>query len=95
MELLRGATQTIERDHPAVLCEVTPDALRHAGSGLEEILEFFRTRGYQAEDPIVSDQRIGIQTLDYAELPEFFRQFEYSFYNILFRLPGDRASITS
>tara|TARA_B100000315_G_scaffold258715_1_gene311833 strand:- start:160 stop:1041 length:882 start_codon:yes stop_codon:yes gene_type:complete len=83
MEVLRGAVSTIERDQPAVLCEVTPEALHRAGSGVEELLGFFSTRGYRAEVLLSDDGRV--QTMDYPELFEFFGITEAEYHDVLFR----------
>jgi FkbM family methyltransferase len=83
MEVLRGAARTIERYQPAVLCEVTPGALHHAGSGVEELLGFFRTRGYRAEVLLTGDGRV--QSMDYPELLEFFGRSEAEYHDLLFR----------
>ncbi len=83
MEVLRGAVRTIERDKPAVLCEVTPEVLHRAGSGVEELLGFFRTLGYRAEVLLTGDGRV--QTMDYPELFEFFGRSEAEYHDVLFR----------
>lgn len=83
MEVLRGAVRTIERDQPAVLCEVTPEALRRAGSGVEEILEFFRTRGYRAE--VLLPGTGSVKPMEYPELVEFFARSGVEYHDVLFR----------
>ena len=85
MEVLRGATRTIERDRPAIFCEITPDALQRAGSGLDEILGFFRSRGYRGE--IVSNDSGKTKPLDYSELSEFFSRSGAEYHDVLFRPP--------
>lgn len=83
MEVLRGAVRTIERDQPAVLCEVTPEALHHAGSGVEEILGFFRTRGYSAE--VLLTDNGSVKLMDYPELVKFFGRSGAEYHDVLFR----------
>jgi FkbM family methyltransferase len=83
MEVLRGAARTIERDQPAILCEVTPEALSSAGSSVEELFGFFRTRGYRAEVLLPDDDRI--QAMDYLECIEFFGKSEAEYHDILFQ----------
>jgi len=83
MEALRGAVGTIERYRPAVLCEVTPEALRRAGSGVEDLLGFFRTRVYGAEVLLTGDGPV--RKMDTPELIEFFGRFEAEYHDVLFR----------
>ena len=45
MKVLQGARGSIERYKPAVLIELYEEALRDAGSSVDEVLEFFDKRG--------------------------------------------------
>ncbi len=83
MEVLRGAARTIERDHPAVLCEVTPDALSRAGSGVEELLEFFSARRYGASVEQRGEGRF--QALGWRELANFIAQSDAEYHDVLFQ----------
>lgn len=47
MNLLKGAIYTITSHKPSVLCEVTPNALKRAGSSHTELITFFDDLGYQ------------------------------------------------
>ena len=47
MNLLSGAKETIAKDRPSVLCEVTPKALQRAGSSHTELFRFFKNLDYQ------------------------------------------------
>ncbi len=70
-------------DRPAVLCEVTPETLHRAGSGVEELLGFFRTRGYRTEVLLTGEG--GVQAMDYPELFEFFGRSEAEYHDVVFR----------
>ncbi len=83
MKVLHGAVRTIERDQPSVLCEVTPEALNRAGSGVEEILGFFRTRGYSAE--VLLTDNGSVKLMDYPELVKFFGRSGAEYHDVLFR----------
>lgn len=43
---LRGAEALLDRDHPAVICEINPWFLEGFGIALRELLDFFDARGY-------------------------------------------------
>jgi FkbM family methyltransferase len=83
MEVLRGAALTISRDRPAVLCEVTPAALRAAGSGTDELVSFFAALGYRAE--VLADTPGGALTLDLASLADFLAATTAEYHDVLFR----------
>jgi len=51
--LIAGARQTIERHRPAVMCEVTPAAMRAAGDAHRDLIEWFVARNY-ALRPVVN-----------------------------------------
>jgi len=46
MKVLQGARGTIERYKPAVVIELYEEALRDAGSSVDEVLDFFDGRGF-------------------------------------------------
>lgn len=45
-KVIRGAAQTILRDHPVIFCEVTPDAMKNSGDNYLEHLKFFQDLNY-------------------------------------------------
>lgn len=83
MEVLRGATGTIEKDHPMVLCEVTPGALRRAGSGLKELLGFFQMRDYHAG--VIRTDLGREQPMTYPEMEAFFGRSDAEYHDVIFR----------
>jgi FkbM family methyltransferase len=90
MDVLRGAARTIEGDRPAVLCEVTPDALTGAGSGVEELLEFFSARDYRAE--VIFPDTGKTEPMDYPRSLAFFARSDAEYHDVLFRPSAPSAS---
>jgi len=82
MEVLRGAAQTIEHDHPTVFCEVTPEALQRAGSSVKELLGFFQSRSYHAAILLNNPDRM--QSMEYAEMEAFFSHTSSEYHDVLF-----------
>tara|TARA_R110000868_G_scaffold150567_10_gene373959 strand:- start:6291 stop:7181 length:891 start_codon:yes stop_codon:yes gene_type:complete len=85
-QVLMGATAVIARDRPAVFCEVTPGALRRAESSVDEVLGFFRDRGYGAK--VLIDGAGPPQAMDYPELLAFFAASGAEYHDILFEVPA-------
>jgi hypothetical protein len=83
MEVLRGAVRTIERCRPAVLCEVTPRALERAGSGVDALLEFFRSRSYRAE--LLPSGAGDVEPMSYRQLKNLFDRSGAEYRDVLFR----------
>ena len=82
MQLLKGATETIARDRPAVLCEVTPEALSRAGSSHDELLSFFQDLNYR---PTIIEAETGTLTpLSYKELSSALTNTEAEYFDVLF-----------
>jgi FkbM family methyltransferase len=48
MHVLRGASETLERCHPALFIEVDDAGLRQQGSSAKELVDFLALRGYRA-----------------------------------------------
>ena len=44
--VLRGAQETIQRDHPAILVELDDEGLRHMGSSAERVMSWLSDLGY-------------------------------------------------
>lgn len=82
MDVLKGAIQTIDRDRPAVLCEVTPEALQKAESGVNELLHFFEGRSYKAI-LLLPDQNREV-SMTFSELEGFFLQSNAEYHDVLF-----------
>lgn len=80
--VLKGAAGTIDRDRPAVFCEITPQALDRAGSSVDEVLEFFRDRGYSMK--ILIDGSEGARAIGIEELLGLFAETGAEYYDILF-----------
>ena len=85
-QVLEGATAMIERDRPAVFCEVTPEALQRAGSSVDEVLGFFETRGYSAK--VIIDGESAPSRMDYPALRVFFAETGAEYHDILFENPA-------
>ncbi|MDQ2912364.1 MAG: FkbM family methyltransferase [Chloroflexota bacterium] len=51
-EVLRGATETLRRYRPLILCEFNDVLLRDAGTSSVQLLELFATLGYRPSRPI-------------------------------------------
>ena len=83
MEVLRGAARTIASDRPSVLCEVTPGALRAAGSGPEEIVAFFAEFGYRAE--VLPSGQGTPESMDLPALAAFLTATDAEYHDVLFR----------
>lgn len=83
-KVLDGAVGIIERDRPAVFCEVTPGALKQAGSSVDEVLGFFRDRGYSAK--ILIDGEGFPQAIAYPDLLELFAATDAEYHDILFEV---------
>jgi FkbM family methyltransferase len=49
VKVIRGAMQTLKRDHPVVFCEVTPVATKNSGDDILELLLFFEEANYTAQ----------------------------------------------
>lgn len=82
MQLLIGARQTIAKDRPHVLCEVTPDALRRAGSSHEELLRFFENLNYRATT-IVSETGKLVSS-GFEELSDALTNTDAEYFDVLF-----------
>lgn len=83
-KVLEGAVATIERDHPAVFCEITPEALKKAGSSVDEVLAFFQDRGYAAR--ILSDDGTPPKSAGYPALLDLFATSGAEYHDILFEV---------
>ena len=92
MDVLRGAAGTIEGDRPTVLCEVSPDALTGAGSGVEELLGFFSDRDYRAE--VIFPETGKTEPMDYPRLLAFFGGSDAEYHDVLFRPSAPSAAVS-
>jgi FkbM family methyltransferase len=86
MKVLQGARGSIERYKPAVLIELYEEALRDAGSSVDEVLEFFDNRAFVP----FSEQG---QPLDLRELSQQAAERPKVSTNVVFR-PRQPASIS-
>jgi FkbM family methyltransferase len=65
--VLRGAQETIQRDHPAIYIEIDDEALRQMGSSAKQVVTWLMDLGYVA-------QRLGKNSqMDQIPLPEALR----------------------
>lgn len=80
--VLNGAVGVIERDRPAVFCEVTPGALEKAGSSVNEVLDFFRERDYSMK--ILIDGSGGPRPIGREALLALLAETGAEYYDILF-----------
>ncbi len=83
MNVLNGARQTIETHKPAVLCEVTPDALRNAGTSHAELIQFFEEFNYRAT--IIDSTNDLLVAASFDELINKLNTTEAEYFDVLFQ----------
>lgn len=68
--VLRGGTQTLTRDHPAIVIELSPYILAEAGDSFDELLALLYARGYRLYD-LTSRRPLAREPADLARtIPE-------------------------
>lgn len=84
--VVQGAAETIRRHRPAVLCEITPDALALAGDSVAGLLAVFRDAGY-APDVIGPAAGTG-EEIDYPTLEALLSASGSEYCDVLFVPPA-------
>jgi FkbM family methyltransferase len=69
-KLIAGARATIQRDHPTIFCEVSPDLMRNVGDEFADLLRFFRAEGYS----VLNTSQSGSPTVSYEDAGRFLRE---------------------
>ena len=64
-QVIRGAAQTIERDHPTIFLEISPGPMRHAGDDYRALLAYLEERGYGAS--IIDHDNGAVIAIDYEQ----------------------------
>jgi len=62
---LQGAINTIERDHPVILCELNSRAAKHAGYNLSVLADFFKDQSYY---PFMLNKEMKLITFDESKI---------------------------
>ena len=83
MNLLNGAKETITKDKPSVLCEVTPEALQRAGSSHSELLKFFKDLEYQMT--VVDSEAERLVPTSFEALVTALTNTDAEYFDILFQ----------
>ena len=83
MHLLNGAKETITKDKPSVLCEVTPDALQRAGSSHSELLKFFKDLKYQMT--VIDSQDGRLVPTNFEALVTALTDTDAEYFDVLFQ----------
>lgn len=82
MDVLRGASKTISRDRPSVLCEVTPAVLARTAGGHRTLLSFFEERRYRATILLPDEDRL--EPVEFAALATLLDETEKEYLDVLF-----------
>lgn len=61
--VLEGMRESLERWHPPLICEITPDAATRRGGSSEDIAGFFDALGYRATDPEAGGMRVDLHAI--------------------------------
>jgi len=85
VKVIRGAIQTIQRDHPVVFCEVTPKATQNSGDDFVEILKFFKDADYTVQ---LINTAIGhLKDVSFEEASTVLHQPEREYADLIFIPP--------
>jgi hypothetical protein len=76
---------TIQRDHPVVFCEVTPEAMKNSGDDFLELLEFFKGANYTVQ--FINTANGHLEEVSYEEASTILRQPGHEYADLTFIQP--------
>ncbi len=82
MDVLNGAAETITRDRPNVLCEVTPGVLARTAGGHRILLTFFEGRDYRATILWPDEDRL--EPVEFDRLARMLDETDREYFDVLF-----------
>jgi FkbM family methyltransferase len=83
MDVLNGAAETITRDRPNVLCEVTPGVLARTAGGHRILLTFFEGRDYRATILWPDEDRL--EPVEFDRLARMLDETDREYFDVLFQ----------
>jgi FkbM family methyltransferase len=90
VKVIRGAIQTIQRDHPVVFCEVTPEATKNSGDDFQELLEFFKDANYTVK--FIDAANGHLEDVSYKQAAIILDQPEREYADLIFIPPQTGAN---
>ena len=90
VKVIRGAMQTIQRDHPVVFCEVTPQATKNSGDDFQELLEFFKDANYTVWFIDVANSHL--EDVSYKQASDILHQPEREYADLIFIPPQTESN---
>jgi len=77
--------QTIQRDHPVVFCEVTPEATKNSGDDFLELLKTFKDANYTVQ--YINNINSHLEDICFKEASTILNQSEREYADLIFIPP--------
>tara|TARA_B100001094_G_C18089379_1_gene749571 strand:- start:228 stop:1121 length:894 start_codon:yes stop_codon:yes gene_type:complete len=84
-KVIRGAVQTIQRDHPVIFCEVTPEATKNSGDDFLELFDFFKKEKYTIQ--YIDIKKKQLEDASYKKASYILSQPDHEYADLIFIPP--------